>query len=136
MCCDFVDGECGHTKGSSMRGDYGLYYGIECGKGWEKLYLPLIERVQAEGGELRQVKEKFGALRIYTAGISNELRDDISRAEHDSITVCEMCGEPGVLGNYGSFWIKTLCPTHQQERIVEFEAYRKKLKSNVENNPS
>lgn len=103
-----------------MKGDYGLYYGIECDKGWEKLYLPLIKKVQEEGGKLLQVKEKFGGLRFYASGVSPHLLQEIHDAEHESYSLCEKCGAPGTKGNYGSWWIKTLCPTHAEERTNEF----------------
>lgn len=103
-----------------VRGDYGLYYGIECHEGWAKLYLPLIKRIQNEGGKLLQVKEKFGGLRIYASGITDELWREIHDAEDQSYHICEECGEPGTRGQYGSYWIKTLCPTHQELRVKEY----------------
>lgn len=82
-------------------------FGIECSKGWAKLYEPIIQKVLAEGGTILQIKEKFGALRIYAGGISDALYDEIQKAEEQSRTICELCGEPGTFYPIG--WWTTRC---------------------------
>jgi hypothetical protein len=61
-----------------------------------------------------QVKEKFGGLRFYTNGYTDEVSGMIRMAESMSYRTCEVCGSPGRSNNYG--WISTLCDTHRLER--------------------
>ena len=61
-----------------------------------------------------QVKEKFGGLRFYTNGYTDEIGAMIRMAESMSYRTCEVCGNPGHSNNYG--WISTLCDTHRLER--------------------
>jgi hypothetical protein len=61
-----------------------------------------------------QVKEKFGGLRFYTNGFTDEVSGMIRMAESMSYRTCEVCGNPGRSNNYG--WISTLCDTHRLER--------------------
>lgn len=88
-------------------------YGVECGKGWEKLYKPLIERCHAEGVAIAQIKEKFGGLRFYIGPTDKDtevLRAAIWAAEERSFEVCEQCGAEGVdVSTRGPGWIQTLC---------------------------
>jgi hypothetical protein len=64
-----------------------------------------------------QVKEKFGGLRFYTNGYTDEVSGMIRMAESMSYRTCEVCGSPGRSNNYG--WISTLCDTHRLERGEE-----------------
>jgi len=86
---------------------------VECGRGWESLYAPLIARCKAEGVGVLQIKEKFGGLRFYVMDGSEELHAAIKEAEAKSLTICEQCGSPGELRKGG--WRKTLCDQHAQE---------------------
>lgn len=95
-----------------MNHPYALF-GIECEKGWESLYGPLMERCKAEGVEIFQIKEKYGELRFYTGPASEELLDAINEATRRSRRICEVCGEPGKL--YTSGWWRTLCPDHARD---------------------
>jgi hypothetical protein len=61
-----------------------------------------------------QVKEKFGGLRFYINGYTDEVRGMIRMAESMSYRTCEVCGNPGRSNNHG--WISTLCDTHRLER--------------------
>ena len=54
-----------------------------------------------------QVKEKFGGLRFYMTGGTDEIFDLIEKAEALSYKTCESCGAPGTQSN--SKWITTLC---------------------------
>lgn len=90
-----------------------MYDEVECGAGWKSLYVPLIARCKAEGVAVLQVKEKFGALRFYVMGGSDDLHAAIKEAESKSSTICEECGAPGELRK-GS-WRKTLCDQHASE---------------------
>jgi hypothetical protein len=63
-------------------------------------------------GELFQVKEKFGGLRIYVSDHTPEVDQLIAEAERKSFETCEVCGNPGDLRGGG--WLKTLCGEHAE----------------------
>ena len=90
----------------------------ECGKGWYPLLEPIYDFVMwynsthSEPIEFRQIKEKFGGLRVYVNFHIKELDELIDKAERKSFSVCEKCGsEENVTTKpnrpYG--WILTLC---------------------------
>ena len=89
-------------------------FGIECGNGWHPLLEPICEYILkynsgkdgSEHIELTQVKEKWGFLHIYTSRATEELRKLISDAEQKSKTICETCGNPGILRNVNG-WYRT-----------------------------
>lgn len=105
----------------------------QVGPGWtpilqtlEKLFqgtlagLPTLTTV-----EIQQVKEKFGALRVYftTTGVTSEaqmkLEAYVNFATSLSMCVCEQCGRPGTTRtqNGDKFgWLKTFCEEHHAER--------------------
>lgn len=58
----------------------------------------------------RQVKEKFGGLRVYVGSDVPETRDLIRAAERRSERICESCGRPGVMHKSRMNWYRTLCP--------------------------
>jgi hypothetical protein len=64
----------------------------------------LLLAAPAASFDIRQVKEKLGALRIYfreqglPAEITVRLSEAFSEAEARSLRVCEICGAPGCLG--------------------------------------
>ena len=112
-------------------------FGVECHKGWEALYLPLLQLCDILGIEVHQVKEKFGGLRFYIGGgatIENAamVYALIHAMEHMSYTVCEECGicnnhyratdyldknhhNPAKVTTEGS-WLLTLCEQCRQKR--------------------
>lgn len=57
--------------------------------------------------EARQVKTKFGGLRLYIAG-NQAAHEVVRRYEQESYTICEFCGRPGTLVQVG-YWVATLC---------------------------
>jgi hypothetical protein len=96
---------------------------MECGffavgNGWFPLIKELIEDLIALGWDKQtcQVKEKFGGLRFYINGGSDEIFDRISKAESNSYETCETCGEKGELRK-DLGWLFTLCDEHHQERL-------------------
>ena len=107
----------------------------DVGEGWKDLCVRTFEKiadtyvrhdVDLSEFSLVQIKEKFGGLRIYPGGIESGLYDDvysaICKAEDESYTICELCGNPGK-PRKGS-WIKTLCQEHAREygyKIIEEE---------------
>lgn len=82
----------------------------------EEMILEPLRRVPDECTqvEVRQVKEKFGALRFYYDGGDEYISGLVSMAESMSGITCEECGAPGETG--GSGWITTLCEQHRTER--------------------
>lgn len=54
-----------------------------------------------------QLKEKFGALRVYMSYYSKEIDDVIKEAEEKSRKTCESCGKPGEINEFG--WLSCLC---------------------------
>lgn len=75
----------------------------------ESLILKLPEE-KIKNCKAAQVKEKFGSLRFYLDGGSDEMYSLIQLAEELSEFICEECGEPGSPRKGG--WIKTLCDNH------------------------
>jgi hypothetical protein len=103
VCVQVVEGQIRRARANS----YDLF-GVECGRGWQGLYLPLIARCQAEGVPIHQVKEKFGGLRFYVGGGSPELEQAIEEAETLSYKTCEDCGTTEGVETKGE-WIRSLC---------------------------
>ena len=60
-----------------------------------------------------QVKEKFGSLRFYINGGTEEHYNYIRFAEHLSARTCETCGAPGKMRGQG--WYYTACDEHTEE---------------------
>jgi hypothetical protein len=82
-------------------------------KGWAKLITELVSDLFALGwdGTICQVKEKFGGLRFYIGSGSDAVWDRIDKAERESYTICQVCGEPGKPNDSG--WIWTTCELHR-----------------------
>lgn len=85
----------------------------DVGPGWRGLLdrLHTDITVLAPDYEVDQVKEKYGALRIYLTGCSDDVELLLDNAEAESQHICEECGNPGETG--GQYWLKTLCPEHR-----------------------
>lgn len=100
-----------------------MCWGFETGDGWFQLIWDLSEKLEAEikkqPEEKRhfyrasQVKEKFGTLRFYMTGETDEMRKAIAQAEELSETTCETCGKPGKTNESG--WLKTTCGEHEKK---------------------
>lgn len=101
----------------------GKPYPLEVGEGWHSLVAETFKKivdiyrkknVPLEWFSVMQIKEKFGGLRIYTGALPASVYDDVDRiideAEKKSVTICEVCGEPGKLITTG--WWNTRCPKH------------------------
>lgn len=96
----------------------------DVGKGWEPLVKAAILMVEAAGGKIVQVKEKFGLLRIYADVIrpnrlsESDSHEDIynilNSLENISMYICEDCGSRDGVStrpNKGRSWTLTLCTT-------------------------
>jgi len=88
------------------------FYGFGCDDGWYKLIRDLLEELELMGMDenfrVLQVKEKFGGLRFYTQGASQEAARRIEEVCQDSFNVCERCGTRENVTTEGS-WVVTLC---------------------------
>ena len=92
-----------------------LSFGIECGNGWFSLLDRLCEDIIKIDGTCvaTQIKEKYGTLRFYVDFANDEVYDLIDKAEEESISICEECGEIGQMT--GTTWLKTLCKKCKKE---------------------
>lgn len=90
-----------------------MKFGIECGPGWWPLIAKLIDDIAKLDTEkqvvVTQIKEKFGGLRFYIVGGTDEIYRLIYKAETQSYKICENCGRPGQTCQGGG-WLQTLCP--------------------------
>lgn len=86
--------------------------------GWYGLLLALDARLRSvdEYYRLYQVKEKFGALRVYPSASDEnkqvELDQVALRFSVASMFICEKCGSPGRLRKDGRGWYFTACAHH------------------------
>jgi hypothetical protein len=99
--------------------------------GWRNLFgEKMCEEIKkALGSELEnyrimQIKEKFGSLRWYDNGASQEVYDIISKYERLSEITCISCGEPAtIITSKG--WISPYCDEHSPVSVFEEDAYHK-----------
>lgn len=88
------------------------------GDGWFNLLLEASEALEALDQDIvaLQVKEKYGTLRFYTSGYSDEAEDIIARAEARSAVECEDCGAEAILR--GKHWFTTRCDHCEEKNDV------------------
>lgn len=81
-----------------------------CGDGWYNILLSLCETLQrvSPNTKFDQIKEKFGALRVYIDQGNNAAYEAINNAEKLSYKICEYCGNTENVTTEGK-WLKTLC---------------------------
>lgn len=93
-------------------------YFFEVGDGWLDIIKSLIEELIAVGWnkKVNQVKEKFGTLRFYTGGVTDEMMDIIKKYTIISSTTCEVCGATGKIQNDNG-WFSCVCETHMKNNI-------------------
>jgi hypothetical protein len=72
-----------------------------------------LEQALEELPTISQVKEKFGTLRFYIYGGTQEMENYIDFAEAMTSRVCEECGAPGEPRNDG--WVRVLCDKHHKK---------------------
>lgn len=94
-------------------------FGFECQDGWYNLLEPVIKYIAEYNLQhpedtiiISQIKEKYGTLRFYTWGNTEELDKLITEAENKSEVTCETCGAPGILR--GKSWYYTACEEHSR----------------------
>lgn len=110
--------------------------GLECSAGWFPLLDDLfvvLERCIVEGIEsgqwqdligedhahpwphARQIKEKFGGLRVYLSRRTPEMAAAIERAEDRADITCDQCARAGSRRNLGGY-LCTRCDLHAEDR--------------------
>ena len=80
-----------------------------------------LATLEAEIPVAVQVKEKFGALRFYVKGGTEEHRIIIQFAEALSTRICEECGTMNTAKTYRDGWHRTLCDPCAVKDGREFE---------------
>jgi hypothetical protein len=115
-------------------------YMPQCESGWYPLIDEALGRMRdvlfeqgwLERAFVRQVKEKFGALRIYCRPEEDDSwPDNVAEAiakirveiEDRSTRICEICGQPGEIGGIGGYH-QCLCPAHTAKLLEWIEAGR------------
>lgn len=89
--------------------------GYECPDGWKSIVDPVLDELEAMPGiEIRQVKDKFGGLRIYVEYAGGEQRNAraaelITKARELCSRTCQECGWEGSTQNSTGHWVRTIC---------------------------
>lgn len=97
---------------------------FECQEGWIGIlddYFGVVDHEMPADAtyELRQLKEKLGALRIYdycSATDNDAIQGAHRLAEARSYHTCEQCGRPGVWSNRGGL-LTTVCDEHAVDPV-------------------
>lgn len=88
-----------------------LRWGLECDDGWLSIIeetLQVLDSFEEPDLAVVQIKEKFGGLRIYLEGATEQHWDICEMAEIRSLETCEGCGGAGrIFRNFG--WIYNRC---------------------------
>lgn len=112
-----------------------IIWGFQVGPGWRPIVLRLLDdlRRAAEGDgapvRIRQIKEKFGELRVYVRGGGQAALDAIGAAEQEASATCETCGAPGRLRRARSY-LQVLCGVHAilpRDMVITVAARRSEL---------
>lgn len=92
-----------------------------CPEGWLKLLEPVLEKIQRfnESNPKNQIlfttiKEKYGTLNIYVNFLTDDIDDEIEKAEALSEKMCETCGKEGTLKIFKG-WMYTSCEEHERK---------------------
>lgn len=91
----------------------GMAWGFQHGDGWFAIVEALASVVTAQAplATAAQVKQKFGALRVYLNKGDAYTRGACNAAERFSLTISEVSGRRGVLMvRRKGFWLRTLAP--------------------------
>lgn len=102
-----------------------IVFGLSIPDAWVPLVDELCDDLQELDPDIvaHQVKSKFGGLRFYTGGTSEEALDRIREAADKSFNICQQCGGEGE--RVGQAYVNTLCDECAAERERErMERYR------------
>ena len=106
---------------SSLRSDPINYCGIQCDDGWYHIIDDLLSRISfikaVRNVMVRQIKEKFGLLRVYCSvdaeqSVRNQILKIIRDFEDLSGTVCEICGKQSTVVTASNGRLQSLCREH------------------------
>ena len=105
-----------------------LECGLCIGEGWYDLLIPIIVYSELYGCTIGTVKEKFGALRVYSNKSDEVLEKLIDWAEEMSQHVCENCGtmKNVTCAPIGS-WYLTLCEECRDDVRSNFNSTKNSL---------
>ena len=119
-----------HPRDQRLLEPYEMF-GVECDKGWETLYRPIMDWIEKYNEEhpgdvitITQVKEKFGGLRFYVDKYTEELSSLIHEAESESYRVCETCGAREKVGITVGGWYRTICLDCLQKLLANPQYYK------------
>ena len=121
------------TKSDWKKGVYGTRR-CECSDGWHDIIRKVCEKLtklNIPELKFRQVKEKFGSLRLYTNFYSEIINAIVSQAERESISTCEQCGSTIDIitsGGDNKHWIQSLCSACHKKTDEEYEKRMRKDK--------
>jgi len=107
-----------------------MNWGFDCGDGWFDLIYDLSQKLEIASPttEATQVKQKYGGLRFYNNGTTEDGEKLVRDAEQKSYHTCEECGKKGKLIN-DLPWIQTLCKEHYEEKLnPEYLLKKRRLK--------
>lgn len=97
---------------------------VSYGAGWHDLIIELMVKIEElynvhgesmEGFKIYDIKEKYGGLRVVFDKLSDNeslniaINDLLVLYDEKSYTVCDECGESGVLRKNDSGWLQVLC---------------------------
>ena len=92
-----------------------MVFGIECDDGWFDIINTSMHEIAKYaqshfplGFTIRQVKEKFGSLDIYTSHSDEVIHNICMDAKIESYKTCEVCGTKENVGMTKG-WFKTIC---------------------------
>lgn len=110
-------------QGIDVRSPWNLY-GFSCGDGWFQLLWDMFAEIENEyrnnGNEINliigQIKEKFGALRVYIHNALPVVYEIVERYQKISAEFCEGCGISSHIQKRGSYFT-TRCDTCYEIRI-------------------
>ncbi|KAK0447271.1 hypothetical protein EV421DRAFT_1901386 [Armillaria borealis] len=94
--------------------------GLQCERGWEGLIREICEKLKGTDVVFRQIKEKFGQLRVYVDNGDEETWRYLHEMEEKSAKVCEECGEAGNLADSNG-WLFATCEECANEDGQEYK---------------
>ena len=89
-----------------------MAFGMQINEGWYPLIIELSDILSKEypDVEYRQIKEKFGTLRVYLSNYPDDkIHDLLYEFDKKSSTICESCGKAGNTKSVDG-WYVTICP--------------------------
>lgn len=92
------------------------------GKGWWSLLDEVKEKLNEQGAEIIEYKEKYGILRIYTDITNDKIGKIVDDIEERSSHICEFCGKEGhtvEMKNGLGGWLKTVCSDCSEKDVFE-----------------